>query len=226
MLNFRPLAGLPGTLVVIALLGSMATLGVSNTDLANFITNSAEARALDQKTQAEAQKTSIELEAYRQVENAKAQAEQNRILLEFEMQKKHAELALEQSKAQYQIELEQQRYQAEQQLRWERITRYTFLIIGVLVTLVLCYGMVYRFLKSEQRQSIGYSGLQINSSVMNHRWHTDPAWKQDQIALARNRERSARANSNNKGKTSSITALGHHNNGQGNVPWKDLPRVE
>lgn len=225
MLDFRPLAGLAGILLLVALLGSMATFGISNTDLANFITNSAEARALDQKTQFESEKAAIDLDTYRQVEATMAQVEQQRILVEAELQKKQAELDLETAKAQYQIELDNQRLAAEQQLKFDLTVRYTFLVIGALAVLILCGGMAYRFVKLEHRQYGGKVSDKTGAIRVDDRWHTDPEWRGRQIERARMKEREKRSRVKPAGEslmpiTSILSAPNPFRN------YNDLPKAE
>jgi hypothetical protein len=226
MMNLRPLAGLTGILLLVAVLGSMATLGISNTDLANFITNSAEARAIDQKTFMEAEKSNIDIEAYRQIEIAKAQVERDRVLLEFEEQKKQAELDFEQAKVQYQIDLEQQRHRTNQRLMLEKITYYFILITSSLIVLTLWFGLIYRYKYRKSGQPVETSSIEGENIVVNDRWHNDLAWRQQKIELARNNERASRIRFNTEEDPTLQTFHRPSSADQKEIIWEDLPWVE
>ena len=204
MFESRPLAGLASILLLVAILSVVAAFGFSNTDLANSITRSAEARAKDERTKIDAEKANIDLELYRQ----KVQAEQEQIKINSEKQKKEAEIMLLQIQDQYQIETEARRMQVQQSLELKRIGWISMLSLLTLAGLLLIIGNGYRFVRRElielnsTRHEIGRT---YGGNPMNDAWHYNPEWKQQMIYLARQREREARA-TNKKQKVQVISS--------------------
>jgi hypothetical protein len=193
MYESRPLAGLAAILLLAAVLGAFATFGFSNTDLANTITRSAEARAKDQQTKIDSEKAQVDLEVYRQ----QSQLELEKIQIDKEKQSKQAQIDLAQMQDNYQINAEQQRIRVQQQLEFERLVRLSILGGLILIALVLILGFGYRVIKHEQlrvianEQSKAYQGkLTINP------WRDNPAWKREQIRNARQREQQTRIAAN------------------------------
>lgn len=195
MFESRPLAGLASILLLVAILSAVAAFGFSNTDLANSITRSAEARAKDELTKIDAERANIDLELYRQ----KVQAEQEQIKINSEKQKKEAEILLRQIQDQYHIETEARRMQVQQRLELERISWISMLSLLTFAGLVLIIGHGYQFIRREWIE-LNSTRREIDTThrgtPMNDAWHYNPEWKQQMIYLARQREREARATSN------------------------------
>lgn len=198
MLDFRPLAGLTGALLLVVILGVVATLGFSNTDLANFITNSAKARAQDQETKIASEKATIDLDLYRQIETEKAQAQHEQIQLDLTKQREQNRLDLLEMQELNKIELEQQRLRARQQLELERVTRYTILVVGGCTVMALSTALTYRFVRQNRTVSdthasrIRYPNATNKPAMAIDRWHNDPTWKQSRVLGARMRELTSR----------------------------------
>jgi hypothetical protein len=192
MFESRPLAGLASILLLVAILSTVAAFGFSNTDLANNITRSAEARAKDEQTKIDVEKANIDLELYRQ----KVQAEQEQIRINSEMQSKEAKIMLLQMQNQYHIETEARRMQVQQILELQRISWISMLSLLTLAGLLLIIGNGYRFVRREwiELNSTRHEiGTMYGGNPMNDAWHYNPEWKQQMIYLARQREREARA---------------------------------
>ena len=132
MVPSQPLAGIVGLVVVVALLGGMAFLGLSGTDLANFNTSAAEARARDQQTSIDAKKAEIDLEAYK--ENAELDKEFQQRRHELELQKLEDDLR-QQTETQQNLDLVR--------VEFDRALRLAALITGSLAALMLCAALTY-----------------------------------------------------------------------------------
>lgn len=140
MIESKPFAGLVGLVMLIALLGGLAFLGISNTDMANYNTSAAQARAIDQKTEQEARKAEIDLRAYQQAAEIQMEAE-----------KQEAALVLQQVAAEQQQKLEHQRALDEMRVGMEMALRLGLMIVGGLAVVITFGALAYliaRFARS------------------------------------------------------------------------------
>lgn len=216
--------GLFATVLLIALISAGFGITASSTDVFNYNTSAAEARAKDQQTKIDAEKAAMDLELYRQ----QIQTETEEIRIETERQQKQAELDLARMQDNYRIEAEQQRIKVQQQLELQRLAGFSILGILTLLTITLIIGFAYRFFRRGQLRSITGNTLKTPSSkpIMDP-WHDNLEWKQQQIKLARQREQETRIAANSQkirvsrraNTNSSFTKEQHKNN-------KDLPLAE
>ena len=110
--NNTPLAGLLGIVVVIAIIGAISGLALSETDLLNFNTSAAEARI--RELEARSEREALQRKLDQDLAHQREQAKQN---------------------------LVHQREQATQNLWLARLTRYVALIVGALATLIVSVGL-------------------------------------------------------------------------------------
>jgi Tfp pilus assembly protein PilE len=193
MYESRPLAGLASIVLVVAVLGAFAAFGFSNTDLANNLTRSAEARAKDQQTKQEAERAAVDLEFYRQ----QKQSEIEKLQIDQEKQRKQAEIDLAQMQDNYLLNAEQNWIRAQQQLEFERLTRLSGLSLLVLLALMIIFVLGQRFSKQEnQKDTASTKKPAIVRKTISNPWHDNPAWKRQQIENARQREQNMRITSN------------------------------
>ena len=172
VMNSAPLSGLIGIVLVVVLIGIIAGLAISGSDLLNYNTNAAAARAQDQKTQEQSQRAAVDLQYYKAIQAARTESEKEILRLELEARQHELEqnLAL-------------QRERAEQDLELARLTRYVVLAVGPLATLIVCIGLT-AFLIQYGRSLLV---LAQNEAARAALWHA-PAWRAEQIRLARERE--------------------------------------
>ncbi len=169
MVELKPLAGLVGLVMVIAMLGGLAFLGVSNTDLANYNTSAAQARAMDQKTEQEARKAEIDLQAYQQS-----------VELQMEAEKQEMTLALQQMAAEQQQKLEHQRALDEMRVGMEMALRLGLMITGGLI-MVITFGTLAYLMARFARSHFPEVGQMVI--------HEDPELRHIVVRLARENER-------------------------------------
>ncbi len=86
------LSGIASVVLIAALLGTVAGLAFSGTDLLNFNTSAAQARAIDHDTQIKSQKDAVDLENYKAIKVAQTEAELQKIQLGVEAHKRSLEL--------------------------------------------------------------------------------------------------------------------------------------
>jgi hypothetical protein len=198
MLNMNPLAGLVGFLLVAAILGGLAFLGFSHTDLANFNISAAQARAMDKQTELNAQKSEIDMSIYKDVEQAQGEAEKEKVQLDLNTQKEQASLLLDQMKASQQQQMQKQQALDQVQIEFEHLVSYTALIIFILVAISISIGLTVLMVQfAKFRFSVKQSDS-MNLSNGAHRdmtdlWHDDLNWRETQVTQARKREQAVRA---------------------------------
>ena len=175
--NISPFAGLVRVIMTLVSIGVVVGLTLSQSDLTNFITNSARAQAITRQTEIEAEQAEIDLQNYRALKAAEAEVEQARL---------QAEAAADARSLDIETQFKAQK--AIQDLEIERLTGYTWLVITVTAAglLVLCAGIGLTIALSR----IIYSRLIAMSAppVQANPWR-DPMWRKEQIQMARHHEK-------------------------------------
>ena len=82
--NVISLSGLIGIVLVVAIIAATAGWALCDSDLLNYNTSAAAARAQDQKTQEQTQRAAIDLQYYEAIQATRIQAEQEKLRLELE----------------------------------------------------------------------------------------------------------------------------------------------
>ncbi len=162
--------GLARVVLIVALLAGMGGAALAGTDLLNFNTSSAAARAQDVETQYRAQKQAIDLEGYRELVAAQTEAEKEVIRLEVGARKRELEAAYE-----------HQLRQAEQDLALERQTRRAELIALILAVLIVGSGLSY-YLVQQGRSRLLEAQARVEATADPWR---DPSYRADRIRYAR-----------------------------------------
>lgn len=192
MIESKPFAGLVGLVMLIALLGGLAFLGISNTDMANYNTSAAQARAIDQKTEHEARKAEIDLGVYQQSAELRMEAE-----------KQEAALVLRQVAAEQQQKLEHQRALNEMRVGMEMALRLGLMIVGGLAVVMTFGALAYliaRFARSRFPE--------VSRAVI----HEDPELRHLVVRLARENEQIKRT----------LAQVGVENHPMGNQEYTKL----
>ena len=146
--NFVKIAA--GTILVIGLTSCNFS---SDTDLANPISRSAEARATDVQTQALAELNKIDIANYAAVENLKTQIEQEKLAFEWEQEKAQSELDAKQRRIQAEQAIAHQRELAENEIKLRRNTTYFWNYFGafsILLISILTFVLVSRNLQYKE----------------------------------------------------------------------------
>ena len=147
--NFMKIAA--GTILVIVLTSCNFS---SDTDLANPISSSANAREKDVQTQALAELNKIDIANYSAVENLKTQIEQEKLAFEWEQEKAQSELDAKQRRIQAEQAIAHQREMAENEINLRRNTTYFWNYFGafsILLISILTFVLVSRNLQHKKQ---------------------------------------------------------------------------
>ena len=179
--NNTPLAGLLGIVVVIAIIGAISGLALSETDLLNFNTSAAEARIRELEAQLQAEKAASDQELY-QAEIA-AQIEQ--VASDLESHKAIESARVQAEKDKIRLEVTARQHKLDQDLALARLTRFAALIVMTLATLIVSVGLTVFLIQ------YGRSRLVLAQAEATHTqaapWHVS-TWRAEQIRRARERE--------------------------------------
>jgi hypothetical protein len=186
-----PFSGLVPVILVLVLIGGLATLALSGSDLTNFMTNRVKADALAQQTAAAAQKTPIDVETYRLVQTSQAQAQVDKMKADSDYYQKSLDL-----QTQYQQKLDDQNLQLNylkttQEMQTSHITQMILTSAGAIALLLVALGIAVYMV------SLTLNRLLTNKKVKKAGSWQDPAWKKQQIENSRRREQASRASSMN-----------------------------
>ncbi|KPL20467.1 MAG: hypothetical protein AMJ93_11885 [Anaerolineae bacterium SM23_84] len=172
--NVISLSGLIGIVLVVAIIAATAGWALCDSDLLNYNTSAAAARAQDQKTQEQTQRAAIDLQYYEAIQATRIQAEQEKLRLELEARQRE----LDQN-------LAYQHKRTERELELARLTRYVLLAVGSLAILIMSIGpTVFLIQHSHSRSLVARAEAEAAQTAL---WHI-PAWRVEQIRRARERE--------------------------------------
>jgi hypothetical protein len=186
--NSSPFNGLVPVILVLVLIGGIAALALSGSDLTNFITNSAKAKGLTQQLEVQAQKDAIDLSNYKALQDSQAQAQAAKTLAEAEAYQRSLEQQAQFQLQQNQRALDFQRQEDLLKLEASRFTRMALPVAGALAVLVLSLGGAVCLVQIGRSRVMSSRGAAKTGDV----WQ-DNAWKRNQIALARQQERLERS---------------------------------
>jgi hypothetical protein len=185
--NGSPFSGLVSLVLVLVIIGAVAALALSESDLTNFLTNSAKADAIREQNRIQAQKDAIELKNYEALQEIETNLQKEKILADTAAYKRNIEQQLLFQQQQNQQNLELQFQRSNQDLEVSRLTRYVLLGAGVLTMLFISMGLSIFFIQLGRSRVIAVQSV----STLPSRWQ-DPEWRKKQIASARQREIIAR----------------------------------
>ncbi len=190
--NNSPFNGLAKVILVLLAVGILVGLALSGSDLANFITNTAEAETIVQQNKVQAQKDTIDIDTYRQ------SAEQR---LKFQQKQAEQDLQFEAQKAAQESEI-------------ARLASYFWTGTGVFIVLCMGIGIVVFSIQ------IGRSRLILaKAAVQGIDVWRDSNWRSVQIQIARRREQEMREGFLRQSSDPNIVSLFYNHTP---VPWKDL----
>jgi len=179
VMNSTPLSGLIGIIVVVVLIGTVAGLALADTDLLNFNTSAAAARAQDQETQLQGQKATSDMELY-QAENAATIEKVRSDLANYKaIQAAHTQA----EKDKIGLEVTARQRELDQNLALARLTRLVGLTVVALAALIVIGGLGI-FLIQYGRSRVLLAQAQTTQATM---WD-NPIWRTEQIRQARARE--------------------------------------
>ena len=161
-----PFAGLAKVILVLVAIGALVGLVLARSDLTNFISNSARAKALTMENEQQAERNAIDIEMYR-----RAQEES---------------LVLQQRQAEQTLLFDAQ--QSAQNLETTRFI--SFVLAGAVVIVAICLGIgiiIYAIRAGRNQRTIAKK--EMASADM---WQNS-AWRNRKIGAARLRELDARA---------------------------------
>lgn len=189
--NNSPFAGLVPVILVLVLIGALAALALSGSDLTNFMTNRVKAQALAQQNAISEQKASIDLKNYQALQDSQAQAQINKTVAD--------SAAYQQSliiQTQHQQQLATQNLQlaalkAAQEMQTTHLIKIILSIAGALAVLLIGMGLTFYLIQ------LGRSHLMAEKMAKkNDPWH-DLSWRKQQIEISRRQEHLERINSVN-----------------------------
>jgi hypothetical protein len=77
--NNSPFSGLVPVILVLVLIGALAALALSGSNLTNFMANRAEAQAMSQQNETNAEKAKIDLQNYQAIQASQVQAQIDKV---------------------------------------------------------------------------------------------------------------------------------------------------
>jgi hypothetical protein len=170
--------GLAKAFLVIMVVGILAGIALSNSDLTNFITNSAKAEGIRQQNAVQQQKDAVDAENYTVLQKANTQAQLDKIAADTSAYKK--------SQAQ---KLQAQAQQAALELEMSRLFDYGKIAAGMI--LAICVSAILFMLTVQfTRSRLVLTQTQVQVKRIDA-WQ-DPALRKQEIESARQRERMAR----------------------------------
>ncbi len=168
--------GLVKVIVVLVIIGALAVLGLTQSDLTNFLANSVKADAMRQQNAIQAQKDAIDLQNYQTVQDTLTQTRIDQLL---------AEDAAHQEALEQQLQLDAQK--AVREMETARLVAYLWTGAGIF--LVACIGIaILLFAIKAGRSRPG--AIQAEKKPVDP-WQ-DPAWRKQQIWISRQEERAIR----------------------------------
>ncbi len=171
--------GLVSLVIVVAILALVAGVALSGSDLLNPNTSTANAEAINRATRSKSEQEAID----RKLQEARVEAELNRIRQETEARQRESEQALGLAVQRQQHEL------AQAELRNQVINSLlpTMAVTVMIAVLIISGGLTYYLIQSG-RSRWGMAKAQSPTRVTNvDAWH-DPAWRAQQINMARSNE--------------------------------------
>lgn len=198
--NYSPYDGLSKVFLVLIVIGALAALAFTNSDLTNFITNSAKAEGIKQELAIQNLKSIFDFENYKRVEEAKTKAQLDNIETEKVTNEKLQTQKLQAQAQQVTLELEMSRL-------------FGYGKIGIGIFLSICLGiMMIQF----GRSRLILAQAQ-HKQIDNQQKST--LWKM-QMELARQHERMERASFINR--TQSAVDSAHYKDQGEPILWEDL----
>ena len=189
--NNSSFEGLAKVILILVAIGILVGLALTNSDITNFITNSAKAETIKQQNQLQTQKNAIDLEIYKLSVNQQLLAQQE----------------------QAEKELKFQEQKAAQELEADRLASYFWAGAGIFVN--FCVGVGFLILMIQAGRS-----LLIASQAQAKKidvWQ-DPVWRKQQIEISRLLERAEREILAHT--TSYSNAPKFHPSNEAPIPWE------
>lgn len=168
--------GLSKVILTLVIIGAVVGLVLSDSDLTNFITNSAEAEAIKNQNDLQVQKDAVDVKNYQAIQETTTQIKIDQLLAE---------------SATYQKSLEQglqfQAQKAAQDLETARFVSYAGTGAGVFVAFCIGIGFVILMIQVGRSRKV-VSQAQVKKLEA---WQ-DLAWRKQQIMISRQLERAER----------------------------------
>ncbi len=181
--NISPFSGLVSVIIVLVLIGAVSALALCESDLTNFLTNSAKADGIKEQNKIKAQKDALELKNYEALQEIELNLQKEKILADSAAYQRQIEQQLLFQQQQNQKNLELQSQKSTQELEISRLTALGFAGAGIVAIICISMGLaIFLIQLGRSRVITVQSNLKLSS-----KWK-DPDWRKKQIALARQRE--------------------------------------
>jgi hypothetical protein len=170
-----PYKGFATIIVILVVIGALASLAFTNSDLTNFMTNSAKADGIRQQNAVQQQIDAINTENYKTVEQAKTQAQLDQIAADTATYKK----------LQTALEAKTSRQQAALEVETSRLFDYGKIAVSII--LAVCFSAILLILTVQfTRSRLVLVQAQAQAKRIDTR--QDPIQLKEQIERARQRE--------------------------------------
>jgi len=186
--NSSPFSGLVRVIIVLVLIGALAALALTGSDLTNFMANRAKAQAMSQQNEIEAEKAKIDLQNYQTLQAIQVQAQIDKAQADSAAYQRSLEqqMLYEKQLAEQSLQMEGQK--ATQAMENARIIKIALGIGAAVLAFLVGLGVCIYFILLGRSRLIA-----VKANARVDPWK-DLVWRKQMVAISRERSR-ARAGS-------------------------------